>query len=259
MRATGSATIQFGLVSIPVQVCTATVKGAEDVKFERVSDKTMRKFKQVYVDDDGHVLGKGATAVYGVFAAPDKFVPVPGETIQAIDEQFKIKTLAIDSFVDAYQVEPHLYRGFDYLQPQKGAEYAFGLFAAALKATNAVAVTKWTPRSRVTTYVIRATDDALILQELYYASEIRKPDAKVSGPIGRTVRPDELELAKQIINAQMRPEFEHDKIVDDKAEARRKLIDEALKGVKIGPPAAEKAVERPVSDLAELLKRSVTT
>jgi len=256
MRGKASVSIQFGIINVPVQVCTATKKGEGDVKLERVSSKTKTKFSQQYVDTEDNVLGTDTDAVYGVLNKGG-FVEIPQSSIDAIEDATKVRVLRIERFVDGYAVDTQLYRGFDYLQPQAGAERAFALLAQALRNTNTVAITKWTPRSRQTPCIIRATGKALILQEIYFANEVVAPDAKVTGAATAFVDPDELELAKQLINAKLATEFDHASLVDDKAALRRELLEKALQGEAIARPVETPVEQPPASSLMDELRASL--
>jgi Ku protein len=262
MRSNGSVTLTLGPIVCPAQVCVGTQKGDHDVTFDRVSSITKRKFKRKEIDDEGNVLGEAKDGVeckaeYGVLN-DNGFTKIDEDEIGAIEEAGKVDVLKLQAY-DAHQIPVELYRGFDYLQPQKGAEDTFALIYRTLRETGAVGVCMHTPRTKQRILVVRPLPErqALIASELYFADEVRQPDEQVTGPVQRPIDEDLLSLAKELVNRTMQSEFIHGMYEDSTIEKRRKLIADALKGQPIAAIEAPKPPEHPAAGLMDSLKQEL--
>jgi DNA end-binding protein Ku len=97
---------------------------------------------------------------------------------------------------------------------------------------------------------VRAIDETLVLETMYYADEVRKPE-EVPRP---QVRKAEVDMAKTLIEnlaAKWEPERYHDRYRNELLELLRKKA----KGKPLPEPQAEEGAE--VIDLMEALRQSV--
>jgi DNA end-binding protein Ku len=120
----------------------------------------------------------------------------------------------------------------------------------ALDATGRVAIAKVVIRNKQHLACLREADDALVLETMYYADEVRKPE-DVPKP---QVRDAEVEMARTLIEnlaAEWEPERYHDRY-------RNQLLD-LLRAKADGEPLPEPDTEGggEVIDLMEALRQSV--
>src|ERR671936_674206 len=102
--------------------------------------------------------------------------------------------------------------------------------------------------------LIRPKGDALVLETLFLAEDVRS-QAEIDEAVGETeVNEPELQLARQLIDGLV-GEFEPEALHSEYRESLRELLEAKLKGEEIAAP--EPVPEAPVVDLMEALKKSV--
>src|SRR4051794_19121443 len=123
-----------------------------------------------------------------------RFVEVTDEDIDRLDVEL---THAIDicDFVSIDEIDPLYFRKGYYLLPQDGAEKPYRLLLKALEETGRVAVAKVVIRNKQHLACVRPLEDALVLETMYYADEVRQPEEAPKPQ----VRQPEIEMAKTLI------------------------------------------------------------
>ncbi|WP_308460717.1 Ku protein [Streptomyces sp. Ru72] len=199
-RAIWSGVLTFGLVTVPVQLFTATEdhtvhfhqlqRGTSDrVRYQRVNERTG---KEVDCDDivKGYDLGGGDY----VIVEPDELDDIaPG----------KSQVIEITGFVDLDQVEPVYFDKTYYLAP-KGEEYTkvYELLRAALEKENKTGIATFVMRGKQYLVALRAQEEVLVLHTLHWADEVRDPHQELPVLPGRgDVQGRELDTARQLIGA----------------------------------------------------------
>jgi DNA end-binding protein Ku len=120
----------------------------------------------------------------------------------------------------------------------------------ALDETERVAIAKVVIRNKQHLACVRPYDDALVLETMYYADEVRRPE-EVPKP---RVQKAEVEMAKTLIEnltAEWDPERYHDRYRNELLE----LLEKKAEGAPL--PEREEEPEGEVVDLMEALRRSV--
>jgi DNA end-binding protein Ku len=185
-RSTASATISFGLVSIPVRLYTATDSGPA-ISFNLLHNKCNSRLKQQYVCPKDDEIVPRSDMVKGYEFAKDQFVTFTDEEIKSFAEE-ATKRIEIAEFLPIEKVDPVYYDGANYLGPDKGGEKAYRLLAEAMQKSGRVALAKWAARGKQYLVLIRPFDGRLIMQQLLYANEVRPMsevpvgDVKVTDP-----------------------------------------------------------------------------
>ncbi|WP_236241302.1 Ku protein [Streptomyces sp. CC228A] len=253
-RAIWSGVLTFGLVTLPVQLFTATEdhtvhfrqlqRGTSDrVRYKRVNERTG---EEVAYDDivKGYDLGGGDH----VLVDPDELDEIaPG----------KSQVVEITGFVDLEQVEPVYFDRTYYLAP-KGEEYAkiYDVLRSALDQENKTGIASFVMRGKQHLVALRAQEDVLVLHTLHWADEVRDPHEELPVlPEGSKATSRELDTARRLIDAlsvDWNPEDYHDTY----EERVRELVDAKAKGRHI---VSEEAPPEPtnVISLMDLLQRSV--
>jgi DNA end-binding protein Ku len=102
--------------------------------------------------------------------------------------------------------------------------------------------------------LIRPKGDALVLETLFLAEDVRS-QAEIDEAVGETeVNEPELQLARQLIDGLV-GEFEPEALHSEYRDNLRQLLEAKLKGEEISVP--EPVEDVPVIDLMEALKKSV--
>jgi len=251
-RAMGTGTISFGLVNIPVKVFSATESGGK-ISFNQLhADRKTRLKQQMYDPETGEIVPR-EKIVKGYEFAKDQYIVVDDAELEKL-ELATSRSMDIMEFVPLDQVDPLYFDNGYYLGPDKGAERAYKLLAAALADAKYAAVAKYVARGKQQLVVFRPLNGAIVMQQLRYADEVKAlseipiPDA--------TVTDAELGLAKQFINALAKPQFDITQFKDEYREKLRDLLDKKVKGEAVDLSPAPAPVAK-VVDLMEALKASL--
>jgi DNA end-binding protein Ku len=251
-RPIGSATIAFGLVSVPIKLYSAGESSAA-VTFNWLHKKDGSRLKQQYVcAQDGEKVEKD-DMVKGYEFAKGQYVTFTPEELKALDEK---STGAIDigEFVPAHLVDRLWLERAYFVGPDKGGERAFKLLAAALKESKRAALGQYASRGKQYLVMIRPLEGGLVMEQLHYADEIRTI-ADVDIPEGE-VKKAELALAMQLIEQGATDKFEPEKYEDTVKKRVLESIQLKVEGHEItSEPAA--APETQIIDLMEALKQSL--
>jgi DNA end-binding protein Ku len=123
-----------------------------------------------------------------------------------------------------------------------------------MRETGMAAIGKFVLWGKENLCLIRPFDDALALETLFFAEDVRSA-AEIQEAVATVeAQPAELDLARQII-ASLVGEFEPEDFENEYRGELRALLEAKLAGQEI--PAPEPVAEAPVVDLMEALKRSV--
>ncbi|SMF77895.1 Ku protein [Allosphingosinicella indica] len=248
--------IRLALVSIPVEIYSATKSGAT-IAFNQIHEPTGKRIKYEKV-----VPGVGAVdpdeIVKGFALAKGKYVLLEDEEIEAVKLESK-KTLELTQFVDSQEIDPLYYERPYYVVPADDlAEEAFVVLREALRHTKKVALGQLAMRGREYIVSLKPCGRGILLETLRYADEVNKAQGYFRD-IG-DVKPDAelLELAETLIDkktAKFDPSKFHDRYVD----ALKDLIERKSKGRKIETDDEAPMPSRGsnVIDLMAALKKSV--
>jgi DNA end-binding protein Ku len=251
-RSIGTATISFGLVSIPTKLYTTNESGS-DIHFNMLHDKDGARLKQQYICTKcGDVVDREHT-VKGYEHAKGQYVILSGDELKALDAVAS-QTIALEEFVPASAVDPLFVEKSYYLGPDKGGERAYKLIHDAMLETGLVGVASYSARGKQYIVALRPFQDGLIIHQLRYAQEV-KPWSEV--PVGDLpeLKPAELQLAKQIIQQIAADTFTPEKYKDEVQARMMELIQKKVEGQEI--TMQPEAPAGRVIDLMEALKASL--
>jgi DNA end-binding protein Ku len=178
------------------------------------------------------------------------FTPEELEVVEAP----KSDEIEIVSFVPADTVGRLFFNKAYYLGPDKGGARAYRLLGAALRETDRVAIAKHATRGKQYIVMIRPHDEGLLMEQLYYADEIR-PFGEVPLEEGE-VNEAELQLAKQLIDQAASDAFDPAQFKDEVREKTLELIEAKIAGQEITAAPAEESKTK-IIDLMAALKASI--
>ena len=252
-RAIGTATISFGLVSIPVKLYTSTETG-NDLSFNLLhgGDCGSRLKQQYLCVKDGTVVERDQM-VKGYEFAKGQYVMLSTEELKALDA---VATNSVDlvEFVPAAKVDAVLVEKSYYLGPDKGGEKAYKLIAEAMIASGVVGIASYSARGKQYIVALRPYQNGLVMHQLRYADEV-KPWAEVPMPDLPEIKPAELALAQQIISQISHETFDPRAYKDEVKGKMMELIQGKIDGQEI--TAAPEAPQGKIIDLMEALKASL--
>lgn len=254
-RAIGSATISFGLVSIPVKLYS-TVDSTRAIRFNYLSDDgtQVSRVKQQYIRaTDGEVVARNEL-IQGYEFAKGQYVTFAADELKALNVE-STNVIEIAEFIPLSDVEriyiDHVY----FLGPDTGAARSYHLLKQALQKTGRAALANYAKRGRSHLVLVRPMSDGLVLEQLKYADELRTFDDVPLDSV--EVGEGELDLAIQIIEQRTNETFEPDKFEDDVRTHMLELIRRKVEGKEVAV-APEERPEAKIIDLMEALKASVS-
>ncbi len=251
-RAMGSASIAFGLVSVPVKLYSAG-DSSSSISFNWIHKDCGSRLKQQYIcATEGSVVEKD-DMVKGYEFSRGQYVLFSPEELKALDEQ-GTNSIDIVEFVPADQVDPVYIDRTYYLGPDKGGDRAYRLLAAALADTGLAALARYSARGRQYLVLVRPRGEGLEMEQLRYADEVRSFDEV---PIGSgEVKKQELELARQLIEQAATDRFDPTPYKDEVRARVLDLIQRKVEGEDITHAAAP-APQTQIIDLMAALKASL--
>jgi DNA end-binding protein Ku len=253
-RSISTATISFGLVSVPINVYSSA-ESKSSVSFNMLHKKCNGRLKQQYIcpKDGGEVVERAET-VKGYEFAKDQYVVLTPEELKALEEK---ATGAIDiiEFVPLSKVNREYVSKCYYLGPDKGGDRAYRLLARALQDSGKAALGQYAVRGQQHLVLLRPHNGCLVMEQLHYADELR-PTTEVPIPEG-DVSDKELKLAMLLIEQTSNEEFEPFKYKDTVRERVMEMIQKKIEGQDIttAEPAAEGGDK--IIDLMAALKASL--
>lgn len=252
VRSIGSATISFGLVSVPVHVYSAS-ESSQNISFNLLSKKSGTRLKQQYIDQKTGEVVPREEMVKGYEFAKDQYVIFSPEELKALDEK---ATGAIDiaEFVPLAKVDREYLDKVYFLGPDKGGDRAYRLLAQSLLETGRAALGQYAARGKQHLVLLRPRDGVLVMEQLHYADELRAPSEV---PIGEgEIKPTELALAKQLIEQTATDEFNPAKYHDTVRERVMEAINGKVAGHEITSEPSQDGGGK-IIDLMEALKASL--
>jgi len=226
-RSIWKGTLAFGLVSIPIELYSATrdhrpkfrllhAKDEQPVRYERVCQK---EGKPVAWED----------LVKGYEYAKGQFVVLTKDDFKTAALE-KTKTIDILDFVDPKEIDERYFETPYYLQPGKGADRAYVLLREAIKASEKIGIAKIILRDAQHLAAVEAIGDALVLTMMRFSDELADlEDFKF--PRKADLRPGELKMAQQLID-NLVSEWEPAKYTDEYKENLLRVINAKVKGRK---------------------------
>src|SRR3954466_6251837 len=145
-RSIGTATISFGLVSVPVNLYSSS-ESKSSVSFNMLHKKCGSRLKQQYTcPKDNEVVTRDDT-VKGYEFAKDQYVVFSNEEIKALDEK-ATGMIDIVEFVPLATVDREYVDKSYFLGPDKGGDRAYRLLAAALADTGKAALGQYAAKGK---------------------------------------------------------------------------------------------------------------
>jgi len=253
IRSTGSTTIAFGLVSVPVKLYTATT--SHDPKFNTMHAKCGSKVKQPAQhcpECDTDV--KRDETCKGFEFAKGQFVTFTEEELASLRPS-KFERLDIEAFVPAHTIDPIMYEKSVFVGPDKGGDRAFNLLSKALRGTERIAIGRYMSRGRVYLAALRPFQKGIIIHHLYYGDEIRNYEDVNLGE-DTAFDPREEEMAAVLVQTLAVDDFNANTFSDEYRDNVAAAVKAKSEGQDIVVPPASAASAGNV-DLFEALKASL--
>jgi DNA end-binding protein Ku len=276
-RAIWTGTISFGLVNIPVRLYPATRR--KDVRFHEIDRVTGQRVHhqrvRAPIDEENWFdeplpppqLPEPAhrfptpvqempreEIVKGFEVAPGTYVTLTPEEIEELRPE-KTKTIDIEEFVLALEVDPLYFDTGYQVAPQRNYERPFALLVEALRASAKLAVCWIVLRKRRHLAILRPREGLLLLSTMYFGDEI-VPVEDLAPRSGEKPSERELKMAALLVDSMSGP-FEPDRYEDVYRKRLLELIASRGGDAREAPREAEPVVTGGVEELMAALEASL--
>ena len=251
-RSIWNGMISFGLVNIPVGLYPATRDN--DLHFHLLHKKDCGRIRQQRVCEECGEVVEYDELVKGFEYEKGEYVEVTPEELEKAQPE-STELITIHSFVDPTQIDPMFYSRPYYLMPDKKSIRVYSLLREALHKSNRVGIATFVLRTKEYLATLRPCGNALILDTIHFADEIREAEGVPEGKA--EIKKEELQMTLQLIESMEESDFEAEKFSDTYAEAVQKMIDRKLEGKNITDSKAKPRQATNVLDLMSRLKASV--
>lgn len=257
-RAVWKGQLRLSLVSIPVELHSATKSGAR-ISFRQIhqpSGKPVRYEKTV----PGIGPVKSDEILKGYETGDGEYLLLEPTEIEAIRLETR-KTLELVQFVDQSEIAPLYFDKPYYVVPtDELAEDAYRVVRDALRSEKKTGLGQLAMRGKEYLCAIRPCGDGLLLETLRYADEVREAEPMFAGIEDAKSDKELLDVAKQLIQRKSGP-FDAKAFEDHYNSALRDLIARKRKNRKTPRAKVGDHEERPsgenVVDLMSALKESL--
>jgi DNA end-binding protein Ku len=276
-RAIWSGTISFGLVNIPVRVYPATRR--KDVRFHEIDRVTGQRVHHQRVraplsEQEGNWAAppspspqvgretaeawpqavRAEEVVKGFEIAPDTFVTVSEEEIEELRPE-RTKTIDIEEFVVAAEVDPIYFDTAYHVVPQQEFERPFALLVEALAGSGKLAICWIVLRKRRHLAAMRPYQGILVLSTMYFADEV-VPVAEVAPRPTEKPSERELKMAFLLVESMSGP-FEPARYEDVYRKRLLELIASRSGQAQVAPQPEEPVATSGVEELMAALEASL--
>jgi DNA end-binding protein Ku len=254
-----SGSLSFGLVSIPVQLYSATRTAR--VSLRMLAPDGAPVVRRFYCPEDGEQVSQDELA-RGYEYKPGKYVQVSDEELEALEPD-KSRDIDLRLFVPVSSLDPVYFERMYFLTPSGDSNKAYQLLVGVMERTGRAGIATFVMHDREYLVAIIAQHGLLCAEVLRFHTELRDSDAI---PIGKA-KPD-AKLVKQF--EALLAKHDHDKwdpasTHNERGEALRELAaKKAKKGkdvIEVAPAGEDDedlSGETQTVDLMKLLKQSLS-
>jgi DNA end-binding protein Ku len=169
-RSTSTASITFGLVSIPVRLFPAT--SPKNVRFNLLHAKDNSRIQEkIFCQAEEKMIDR-SELVRGYEIEKGRYVTFTDEELKKLEAQAD-HAIEINEFIPVTEVDPIRFENSYLLGCQPTSAKAYHLLMTAMMKEKRVAVAKYTMRGKERLVLVRPYEDGLMLHTMYYNDEIR--------------------------------------------------------------------------------------
>ncbi len=255
-RSMWKGAIQFGLVTIPVKLYTAT-ESDYAIRFNMLHETDLSRIQmKVWCPEDDKVISRGET-VKGYEYAPGQYVVIDDTDLDKVPLK-TVRSIEIEQFAprdDTTRQHAQFTRQAYYLEPDKIGRKAFYLLRQVLAEKELTAICKVVIRDREALAALDPFESTMLLTTLHWPDEIRSTKELDLPDEVYDFKPAELRMAEQLVEA-MTDAFDPARFKDEYREALMSVIQAKIDGVEVAePPPVEESAN--LIDLMKLLQASV--
>jgi DNA end-binding protein Ku len=244
--------LSFGLVSIPVQVHTATKD--QRTAFNLLHTKCGSRVQNRYYCPACNEVVERDDRIRGYEFAKDQYVQFTDAELESLETESS-NNIELKEFIPLSKVDPVYFEDSYYLGAGEGGEKPYRLLADALAKSNRAAIAQLVTRGKEQLMLIRPYENGLIMHSLYYANEVRN-FADIAKAENVKPSDEEIKLGANLIE-NLSDGFNLDKYHDEYRERVQAMLEEKSKGGEITVAAPEAPQRAQIIDLMQALKQSI--
>jgi len=244
--------LSFGLVSIPVQLHTATKD--QRIAFHLLHTKCGSRVQNRYYCPVCNVTVEREDRVRGYEFAKDQYVQFTEAELESLETESS-NNIELKEFILLSKIDPVYFESAYYLGAGEGGEKPYRLLADALASSKRAAIAQLVTRGKEQLMLIRPYENGLIMHSLYHANEVRN-FAEIAKGENSKLSEDEIKLGADLIE-RLSDEFEPEKYRDEYRQRVQAMLEEKSKGQEITVTAPEAPQRAQIIDLMQALKQSI--
>jgi DNA end-binding protein Ku len=244
--------LSFGLVSIPVQLHTATKD--QRIAFNLLHAKCGSRIQNRYYCPVCNVVVERDDRIRGYQFAKDQYVQLTEIELESLEAKSS-NNIELKEFIPLSSIDRVYFESAYYLGAGEGGEKPYRLLADALAKSKRAAIAQLVSRGKEQLVLIRPYQNGLIMHSLYYANEVRN-FAEIAKAENLKLSEAEIKLGATLIE-NMSDGFEPDKYRDEYRERVQAMLDEKSRGRDITITVPEAPRTGQIIDLMQALKQSI--
>ena len=250
MRSIWTGAIGFGLVNIPIKMYSGVQASELNLDMIDSKDQARIKYQRINESTGKEVKYENIVKAYNY---NDKYVILEDADFKEASPE-QTKTINIEDFVDQKEIDTIYYENVYFLEPDKSGIRPYALLREALKKSGKVGIATYVMRSKESLGVVSVYKNALILNKIRFAEEIRDVD-DLKLPESSAIKKPEMEMAMALIE-KFSGKFDLTSYKDTYTEKLMERIKAKAEGIKIKEPKM-KVVHKQDNDLMAQLKASM--
>jgi DNA end-binding protein Ku len=254
--------VSFGLVNVPIVLYPAK-RREERINFDLIDSRNAARVRYERVNEETGKEVPWEQIVRGYEYEDGNYVLLSEAELENASPELT-RTIEIEQFVDLSEIDVRYFDRPYILAPDKGGEKGYVLLRKAISEAGKAGIAQVVIRARQYLAAVLVEGDALVLELLRYAEELRQPDEfdLPSGDLRKhKVTKEEVELAEKLIDG-MTAKWDPELFEDEYRDALMELIERKIKSgqteaIEEIEEAPEEEEGPPSINFMEVLKESV--
>jgi DNA end-binding protein Ku len=246
MKSIWKGAVEFGLVNIPVRVYSASQHSELNLDLLDKNDQAYIKNQRINATTGKEVPSEN---IVKGFRYNNEYIILSDEDFETASPK-KSRVIEVTEFITKTEIDSIYFESPYYLEPEKSGTKAYALFREVLEKSGKVALASFVLRNKEYLCVLSATGDAIVLNTIRYAEEIRSTE-DLNLPRNVKLNPDELEMAMALVEQFSSP-FSIEKFKDTYSADLLKLIKLKANGKKVMPHKLKVTHRKPADLMAQL-------